>query len=114
MTWTADASFNSPSPLPSIRRAACRNSFGTAYTGPIPTSAGSMAATAIPRYRPRGLMPRRAAAASSITTRADDPSDNALALPAVMMSTALGTRLGAACPWSEVSGRLRSSRRSTT
>ena len=60
------------------------SSFGIAYTGPMPISSGSHPATAKPRKIPIGLSPLLAATLSLISTWADAPSENWLALPAAM------------------------------
>jgi hypothetical protein len=57
---------------------------GTANTGPMPISSGSQPATAKPRKMPSGLRPRCSASFASITTQAEAPSENWLALPAVI------------------------------
>ena len=62
----------------------CFSSFGTANTGPMPISPGSQPATAKPRKMPSGLRPFFAATLSLITTHADAPSENWLALPAAI------------------------------
>ncbi len=48
----------------------------------MPISSGSQPATAKPRKTPRGVRPRCSASFASITTHADAPSENWLALPA--------------------------------
>ena len=83
-TWLANASFNSQIPMSSIDRPFALSSFGTANTGPMPISSGSQPATAKPRKRPSGFMPRCSASFSFITTAAEAPSENWLALPAAM------------------------------
>ena len=60
------------------------SSFGTAKTGPMPISSGSHPATAKPRKMPSGFSPFLAASFASMTTAAEAPSENWLALPAVM------------------------------
>ena len=56
-----------------------------AKTGPMPISSGSQPATANARKRPIGCSPRAAAAFSLITTHAEAPSENWLALPAAIV-----------------------------
>src|SRR5438270_8135500 len=82
MTCTAKASFSSQSPMSSIFRPARSGRRGTANTGPIPISSGSQPASAKPRKIPSGRSPRFSASFASITTQADAPSENWLALPA--------------------------------
>ena len=63
---------------------ACSRSFGTANTGPMPISFGSQPATAKPRKMPSGVRLRLAASLALMTTAAEAPSENWLALPAAM------------------------------
>src|SRR3569832_1894286 len=60
------------------------STFGTAKTGPMPISSGSHPATAKPRKRPRGFRLFFDANSSLTTTHAPAPSENWLALPAVI------------------------------
>ena len=94
-------------------RPACFSSFGAANTGPMPISLGSQPATANPRNTPSGFTPRCAAARSLMTTTADAPSANWLALPA---ATTPPSRAGLIfdTPSNVVSGRIPSSRLTVT
>ena len=58
---------------------------------------------------PSGWSPRRSASFASMTTHADAPSESWLALPAVMVPSALTTGLRAASPSAVVSARFPSS-----
>src|SRR5882672_6084858 len=92
----------------------CRfRSRGIATTGPTPISSGSTPAATKPRKMPSGLMPFCAATVSLITTQADAPSDNWLALPALMVLPS-NTGLMPASPAAVVSGRGPSSCASVT
>ena len=62
-----------------------------------------------PRKTPSGCRPRFSASFASITTQIEAPSENWLALPAVMSCRLARTGLSAASPSSVVSGRLPSS-----
>ena len=70
--------------MSSTLRPARASSFGIAYTGPMPISSGSQPATAKPRKMPSAFMFRRSAAFACMTTQADAPSENWLALPAAI------------------------------
>src|SRR5690348_17508642 len=70
--------------LPSSRTADRRNlhSFPTRRSSDLmPISSGSHAATAKPRKMPSGFSPFCSATFASMTTQADDPSENCEALP---------------------------------
>src|SRR6202021_214647 len=86
---------------------------GIATTGPTPISSGSTPAATKPRKMPSGSMPFCAATASLMTTQADAPSDNWLALPALMVLPS-NTGLMPASPSAVVSGRGPSSCDSVT
>ena len=58
--------------------------FGTANTGPMPISSGSQPATAKPRNTPSGSRLSFSAREALMTTQADAPSENWLALPAAI------------------------------
>ena len=60
------------------------SSFGTAKTGPIPISSGSHPATCKAAKDPERLKPFFSARFAFITTQADAPSENWLALPAAI------------------------------
>ena len=90
-TCTAKASFNSHRPMSSTFRPAFFNSLGIANTGPMPISSGSQPATAKPRKTPSGCKPLAAAACALMTMDIEAPSENWLALPALM--TPPGTAL---------------------
>ncbi len=107
-TCTANASFSSHRPMSSTFRPAFLSSLGTANTGPIPISSGSQPATAKPRNTPSGCRPRAAATLPFITTAAEAPSENWLALPAVTTPPGMAVRI-LDTPSSVVSGRMPSS-----
>ena len=112
--WLAKASFNSHKSMSSIFRPWRASSRGIANTGPMPISSGWQPATAQPLKAPSGCSPRRSASLASISTTAAPPSASWLALPAVMKWPAPRTGSSLARPANEVSGRLHSSRSTTT
>ena len=70
------------------------SSLGTANTGPMPISSGSQPATAKPRKMPSGLQAALLGARfASITTQAPAPSENWLALPAVITPPGIAVRI---------------------
>ena len=79
----------------------------------MPISSGSQPATAKPRKMPIGCSPRRSASFAFITTAADAPSENWLALPAEITPP---SNAGLICetPSYVVSARMPSSRSATT
>ncbi len=74
----------------------------------MPISSGSQPATAKPRKMPSGARPSRSATFAFITTHAAAPSENWLALPAVITPPGSAARIFAT-PSSVVSGRMPSS-----
>ena len=74
----------------------------------MPISSGSQPATAKPRKMPSGVRLRCSASFASITTQADAPSENWLALPAVITPPGTAERI-LDTPSSVVSGRMPSS-----
>ena len=99
--------------MSSIVRSKRWSSLGTANTGPMPISSGSVPATAMPTKRPSGVRPFFAATAASMTTSAAEPSESWLALPAVTTPPG-STVFSEARPSSVVSARLPSSFASVT
>src|SRR6266404_25343 len=93
---------------------ACSSSFGTAKTGPMPISSGSQAANTQPRKKPRGRTPSAFARSADMMSVAEAPSENWEELPAVTVPPALKAGGSLARPSSVVSGRLHSSRSTTT
>jgi hypothetical protein len=74
----------------------------------MPISSGSQPATAKPRKMPSGLRPFCSATLAFITTEAEEPSENWLALPAVITPPGIAERI-LTTPSRVVSGRMPSS-----
>jgi hypothetical protein len=83
--WTAKASFSSTAPMSDQLRPVRRKAFSVAYTGAMPKSRGSFAATPRPAIRANGSEPITATAVSEPIRTADAPSFSGEALPAVMV-----------------------------
>src|SRR5690606_6143464 len=112
-TCTANASFSSHRSMSSTVRPWRLSSLGTANTGPMPISSGSQPATAKPRKMPSGFRLRRSASLALISTQAEAPSENWLALPAVITPPGVAGRMPRT-PSRVVSGRMPSSAETVT
>ena len=110
----ANASLSSHRSTSSWRSPAFSNKRGMAYTGPMPISSGSQAATVKPRYTPMGVTPSWAARSALINNVIEAPSESCEALPAVTVPSSSNAGGRPERPWMVVFGRLHSSRSTVT